>query len=75
MFKTLATIAAAAATLSLGSLGSAQAGGGAASAPSKYNNAGYTTSAYQTRHLQRAQAAGYPITEFSSSSARTTPKR
>lgn len=75
MPKTIATIAAAAAILSVGSLVPAQAGGGATSAPSKYNNAVYTTSAVQTRNWQRAQATGYTITEFSSSSARTTPKR
>jgi hypothetical protein len=75
MSRTLATIAAAAAILSVGSLGSAQAGGGATSAPSKYNNAGYTTSAVQAHNWRRAQAVGYTITEFSSSSAKTTPKR
>ena len=75
MSKTLAIIAAAAAILSVGSLIPAQAGGGATSAPSKYNNAGYTTSVVQTRNWQRTQPVGYTITEFSSSSARTTPKR
>jgi hypothetical protein len=74
--KALATIATAAAILSLGSLGSAQAGGGATSAPSKYNNVGYTASVEQTRHRLRVHAVSYTITEFSSSSARTSvPKR
>jgi hypothetical protein len=75
MSKTLATIVTAAAILSLGSLGSVQAGGGATSAPSKYNNAGYTTNAVQARNRQQVRAVSYTITEFSSSSARTAPKR
>jgi hypothetical protein len=66
MYKSICTIASAAFVLALGSLVSAQAGG-ATSAPSRYDNAdqgkGY-----------RAQASGYTITEFSSSSARR-PKR
>jgi hypothetical protein len=69
MYKSTATIAIAAAILSLGSLVSAQAGGGATSAPSKYSNA--------TQHHGHPQAANYyAITEFSSSSARSSaPKR
>ena len=74
MSKTLAAITAAV-ILSVASLVSAQAGGGATSAPSKYNNAGYTTSVVQTRGSRAVQAVGYTITEFSSSSARTAPKR
>jgi hypothetical protein len=67
MYGNIAMIAAAVAILSLG-LVSAQAGGGATSAPSKYSNA--------TQHHGHPQAANYyAITEFSSSSARSTPKR
>jgi hypothetical protein len=66
MCKSIAAITSLAAILSLGSLIPAQAGGGATSAPSKYNNAGQNQS----------QAARYSITEFSSSSVRkATPKR
>ena len=52
MSKTLVAIAAAGAILSLGSLVPAQAGGGATSAPSKYNNAGTSASVEQTRTRQ-----------------------
>jgi hypothetical protein len=73
MRETIATIAVMA-ILSLGSLVSAQAGG-ASSAPSKYN-AGYTASVTSTRNSW-VHFDSYPITEFSSSSARPTsvPKR
>jgi hypothetical protein len=75
MCKSIVAIAGAAAILSLGSFVSAQAGG-STSAPSKYNNAGYTASVEQPRNNGRAHAVGYSITEFSSSSARTSvPKR
>jgi hypothetical protein len=69
MYKSIATTATAVAILSLGSLVSALAGGGATSAPSKYSNA--------TQHHGNPQAANYyAITEFSSSSAKSsTPKR
>ena len=69
MYKSTVTIAIAVAILSLGSLVSAQAGGGATSAPSKYSNA--------TQHHGHPQAANYyAITEFSSSSAiSSAPKR
>jgi hypothetical protein len=70
MCKSIAAIASLAAVLSLGLLLPAQAGGGATSAPSKYNNAA------QSQYQGRTQRAGYTITEFSSSSARTSaPKR
>jgi hypothetical protein len=65
MYKSICTIVGAAFLLALGSLVSAQAGGGATSAPSKYSN---------VDEGKRGQASGYPITEFSSSSARR-PKR
>jgi len=77
MCKSIATIAAALAILSLGTLvsGGAQAGG-ATSAPSKYNYTAYTASVDQTRNSRRVHAVIYPITEFSSSSARASvPKR
>jgi hypothetical protein len=67
MCKSIAAIVGLAAILSLGSLIAAQAGGGT-SAPSKYNNAGQTQ--------WHPQNTSYTITEFSSSSARSTkPKR
>jgi hypothetical protein len=67
------TIAAAFAILSLGMLASGGAyAGGSTSAPSKYNNVAYSAS---VANSHRAHAVGYAITEFSSSSARTTPKR
>jgi hypothetical protein len=76
MCKSLVTIAAALAILSLGSLASDRAqAGGATSAPSKYNNASHTASLV-VRHHQRVQTAEFGITEFSSSSAKTSvPKR
>jgi hypothetical protein len=77
MHKTIATTAAAVAILSLGAFvsGGAQAGG-SSSAPSKYNNAGYRASVEPTRNSQRVHAVSYTITEFSSSSAKTSaPKR
>jgi hypothetical protein len=68
MYQSTAAIAIAVTILSLGLLVSAQAGGGATSAPSKYSNA--------TQHYGHPQAANaYAITEFSSSSARSAPKR
>ena len=76
MCKSLITIAAALAILSLGSLACDRAqAGGAASAPSKYNNASHTANLV-VRHHQRVQTAEFGITEFSSSSAKTSvPKR
>jgi hypothetical protein len=50
--------------------GSAQAGGGATSAASKYAHANQVA-AYQTRTNRQAQRSNFPITEYSSSSART----
>ena len=68
MHKSIAAIACLATILSLGLLVSAHAGGGATSAPSKYNNAGQSQG--------HAQNTNYTITEFSSSSAKSsTPKR
>jgi hypothetical protein len=68
MFKSIAAIASLAAILSLGSLIPAQAGGGATSAPSKYNNA--------SQNQWHSQNTSYTITEFSSSSAKSSrPKR
>jgi hypothetical protein len=64
MCKSIAAIAIMAAILSLGSLVTAQAGGGATSAPSKYNNAG--------QNQGHSQNTSYTITEFSSSSARAS---
>jgi len=72
MRKTLITMTAAAAFMSIGFV-SAQAGG-AASAPSKYNHSTQTASV-QARNHQLVQTADYSITEFSSSSAHSSPKR
>jgi hypothetical protein len=56
-------------------LDGAQAGG-SMSAPSKYNNASNTARLYQVRHYQLAQPNHVAITEFTSSSARSSvPKR
>jgi hypothetical protein len=67
MCKSLAAIASLAAVLCLGSLVTAQAGGGATSAPSKYNNA--------DQNRWHSQNTSYTITEFSSSSARASKPR
>jgi hypothetical protein len=67
MSKSIATLAAAVAIVSFGMLLPAQAGGGAASAPSRYSHTA------QTRNHQ-AHTAQVKITEFSSSSAKA-PKR
>jgi hypothetical protein len=76
MLKSLVTIAAALAIVSLGSLAGPAQAGSSTSAPSKYNNAIDGTRVGQTATHHRAQVADYRITEFSSSSARGTgPKR
>ena len=76
MRKNIATIAAAIMIVSMGSFVSAQAGGGATSAPSKYSGTPQTVKYSQAHHNLPVQSADYRITEFSSSSARTTaPKR
>ncbi len=77
MRKNAVTIAAAMGILSFGMLVSGAAlAGGSSSAPSKYDNAAYTAGSNQARNPQGTHAAGYTITEFSSSSAKTsTPKR
>jgi hypothetical protein len=67
MCKSIAAIASLLAILASGSLIPAQAGG-AASAPSKYNNA--------SQNQWHSQNTRYTITEFSSSSAKASrPKR
>jgi hypothetical protein len=68
MCKTIAAIATLTAILSLASLVPVQAGGGATSAPSKYNNAGL--------NQWHSQNTSSTITEFASSSAKASkPKR
>jgi len=69
MYKSFITLAAAAAIASFGSLVSAQAGGGATSAPSKYSHTAYVD---QQQGQSRVHSANVTITEFSSSSARHT---
>lgn len=75
MSKSLLTVAAALAIVSLGSLtsGPAQAGNGAPGGPSKYSNV-QAVNVEQVRRHRSVQTANYPITEFSSSSA-SGPKR
>jgi len=75
MRKSLVTVAAALAIASLGSLVSAQAGGGATSAPSKYNNEVASASLDQGRHRRTVQTVDFRITEFSSSSAKSSPPK
>jgi hypothetical protein len=67
MSKSIAAIASLTAILSLVSVAPAQAGGGATSAPSKYNNAAQSQG--------HSQNTSYTITEFSSSSARATKSK
>jgi len=78
MSKSLVTITAALAIVSLGSLTSAQAGG-STSAPYKYRNWVPTADAYQAPAQQtqrRTQASrSSDITSFSSSSAKNTSRR
>jgi hypothetical protein len=71
MYRNIVTLAAAIAIASVGSL-AAQAGNGA-QGTSKYNNQIGQTYRYQAAaYYPTAHSGGYPITEFSSSSARTT---
>jgi hypothetical protein len=72
MTKRLATIAGTAAVLAAALLvsGAAEAGGGSASAPSKYRNANQVAT-NQARANRTATRSDFPITEFSSSSVRT----
>jgi hypothetical protein len=77
MTKALVTITAVIAISSLGLItpDHAQAGG-AMSAPSKYNNVSNAASQSEIRNHRLAQTAHVGITEFSSSSAKSsTPKR
>jgi len=73
--KSLVTMTATIATVSLGLLASAQAGG-ATSAPSKYfNNEVDHVSLAQVRHHRVVQTADVRITEFSSSSAKSSASK
>lgn len=76
MCKSLVAISAALAMLSLGMFTSDHAqAGGAMSAPSKYT-ATHAANLGLTRHHSRVQTADFRITEFSSSSAKSSvPKR
>lgn len=66
MYKLLAAIAGTAAILAVATLVPSSVNAGASSsAPSKYT---------QNRSNPRADRLNYPITEYSSSSRRTTPK-
>jgi len=73
MSKSLIAVTAAFAILSLGSLASSpvQAGNGAPGGASKYNGV-RAANAEQVGRPRSAQAAALPITEFSSSSAKTS---
>ena len=77
MCKTLVTITAALAVVSLGSLVSDRAqAGGAQSAPTKYSGRStQTATVYQVRTNRQVQAPDVGITEFSSSSAKTAVPR
>jgi len=73
MSKSILVPTVALAIVSLGSLG-AQAGG-ATSAPSKYNNAIDSVKQTQVQTRWLVQAADVRITEFSSSSAKSTASK
>jgi len=77
MCKSLVAIAAALAILLLGSLVSDRAqAGGSTSAASKYNNSSHAANLEQVRYHRRVQTTDFEITEFSSSSAKSSaPKR
>jgi hypothetical protein len=70
MYKGLATVAGTVAIASAALLTPAQAGGGSASAPSKYGHSSQVAT-YQAPTNRRAKPSDFPITEYSSSSART----
>ncbi len=69
--KKLLITAAALSIASLAPLAAAQAGG-ATSAASRYDSRPLNVSLKQTREVARAQTADFRITEFSSSSARSS---
>jgi hypothetical protein len=72
MSKSLVTLAVAIAMLPLGSLASDRAqAGSATSAPSKYHH----VYQHQAQHHAPAYAGDFAITEFSSSSARSTTSK
>lgn len=71
MYKNFVTLTAALAIASLGLLGSAQAGGGATSAPSKYSNENRSAGVDQIQRHWQVQNANYRIEEFSSSSSKS----
>jgi hypothetical protein len=76
MCKHIVMITVSIAAVSLGSLVSAQAGGGATSAPSKYNGSLHNVKLNQVHnHLPVLTAVDYRITEFSSSSAKASPPK
>ncbi len=76
MCKSVVMITTLIAVVSLGSLVSAQAGGGATSAPSKFNGSQQTVKLNQAHNRLPVQTVDYKITEFSSSSAKASaPKR
>lgn len=77
MCKSLVTMTTALAILSLGSLVSDRAqAGSATSAASRYNNAAQPVNLNQEQTHRQVQTAGFRITEFSSSSAKSSvPKR
>lgn len=77
MSKTFVTIAAALAIVSLGSLAAERAqAGSSTSAASRYNSANQSANLVQGQNHHRVQTANFTITEFSSSSAKSSvPKR
>jgi len=77
MCKSLVTVAAALVALSMGSLVSDRAqAAGAMSAPSRHSHATHSASLDQVRNNRLTQTVDFRITEFSSSSAKSSvPKR
>jgi hypothetical protein len=74
MRKGLIATAAAVSLLSAGMFVPALAGG-ATSAPSRYNGEAQSARLSQIRHGSHVQTADFGVTEFSSSSAKSAPKR
>jgi hypothetical protein len=76
MYKRLATVTGVLAIIAAAVLATGRAEAGAsASAPSKYSNRSQVATADQMRRDQLAQRRNFPITEYSSSSAKNPSHR
>ena len=76
MYKRLATVTGVLAIIAAAVLATGRAEAGAsASAPSKYANTSQVPTVYQTRTVRQARRSDFPITEYSSSSARNPSRR